>query len=177
MESVRTYIRLLATRVVHMSWKMGHYVCLGGARASLSFFHNGRRCGNTTLMQARAPMCICLLSCVCAGTLPVWWLTCGRWQLPVTEVYTHGRLYGLKLSVAVDTSDRNERARSNATMRLLRCFVYRVATANTLLPEPRGNAAEPLTPFSGRSHPTSAQFHGTRIFLLVPYVQNCGQAS
>lgn len=151
----QTYSLPWMTRGVHMSWKMGHCVCFGGARASLSFFHNRRRCGNTMLMQARAPVCICLLRWVCAGTLPSWWLTGGGWQRPVTEVDTHGRLYGLKLDVAVDTSDRNERARSSATMRLRRCSVYRVATATTLLPELRGDTAEPLTPFSCRSLPIS----------------------
>lgn len=128
MKFLQTYFLPCTTRGVHMSWKIGHCVCFGRARASLSFFHNRRRCGNTTLMQARALVCVCLLRWVCAGTLPSWWLMGGMRQLPVTEVDTHGRLYGLKLGVAVDTSDRNERARSSDTMRLRRCSVYRVAT-------------------------------------------------
>lgn len=114
--------------------------------------------------SARAGVNMFVEVCVCGYVTEL--VVDGR-QLPVTEVDTHGRLYGLKLSVAVDTSDRNERARSSATMRLRRCSVYRVAT--TLLPEPRGCAAEPLTPFIDRTHPSFVYFHEIRIFLLLLY--------
>lgn len=120
----------------------------------------------TTLMQAHAPVCVCLLRWVCAGTLPSWCLMGGGRHRPVTEVDTHGRLYGLKLGVAVDTSERTERARSSATMRLRLCSVYRVATATTLLPEPRGNTVEPLTPFSGRSLPITTKL-GFSFFCIT----------
>lgn len=117
--------------------------------------------------SARAGVCMSVEVSVCGYVTEL--VVGGGRQRPVTEVDTHGRLYGLKLDVAVDTSDRTERARSSATMRLRRCSVYRVATATTLLPEPRGNTAKPLTPFSGQSLPISTKLGFSFFYVILAF--------